>query len=31
MIELKTSYNKFYVSFYADITYSNITDTWLSI
>ena len=27
-IELKTSYNKFYVSFSADITYSNITDTW---
>lgn len=27
-IELKTSYNKFYISFSADITYSNITDTW---
>lgn len=27
-IELKTSYNKFYVSFSADIIYSNITDTW---
>ncbi|MDC1049039.1 hypothetical protein OAQ80_05980 [Flavobacteriaceae bacterium] len=27
-IEIKPSYNKFYVSFSADITYSNITDTW---
>ena len=27
-IEIKTSYNKFFVSFSADITYSNITDTW---
>ncbi|MDA9250371.1 hypothetical protein N9P53_01385, partial [Flavobacteriaceae bacterium] len=27
-IELNTSYNKFYISFSADITYSNITDTW---
>ena len=27
-IELKTSYNKIYISFSADITYSNITDTW---
>ena len=27
-IELKTSFNKFYVSFSGDITYSNITDSW---
>ena len=27
-IDIKSSFNKFYVSFSADITYSNITDTW---
>ena len=27
-IEIKPSYNKFYVSYSGDITYSNISDTW---
>lgn len=27
-IEIKPSYNKFFVDFKGDITYSNITDTW---
>ena len=27
-IELKTAFNKFYVNFSGDITYSNITDSW---